>query len=76
VKKYRRIQIATALANVKEVVLRVFVYGKCAISAQLPETRDSWSGLQSGSMLTNVPLDKEWHLRPGPDKRHLTQENV
>jgi hypothetical protein len=76
VKKYRRIQIATALANVKKVVLRVFMYGECAISAQLPETRDSWSGLQPGSMLPNVTLNKEWHLRPGPDKRHVPQENV
>ena len=76
VNQNRNIQKETAVSNVVEVVLNVLVDQECSVGAQLPQTGDPGSDLESLPLLGGIVLHDEGHLRPGSDKGHISQKDI
>src|ERR1039458_2618212 len=76
VQQDRQIHEKVSVLNVVEIIFDVFVNQVVAVSAELPQSGDSWLYLQTPRMTFGVGLDDERHLRTRSNQRHTAQEHI
>src|SRR5258705_3348715 len=75
-KDNRAVQEEILIPNIVQVILQIFVNGKCPCWTDLPQTRYPWSCRKPLALCRMIACHNEWHLRPWTHQAHLTLKNI